>query len=254
MESIPKQTSLGIHSLSKSCLEGRKKGRKERKREGRKSNEWKVDKSSISRSRAISRGPFRSQDPIVQWGRGYPGLLLMLSVCTHGVCGYLHCQMLANIVTSTSHKGTELSDSESQSFSCVLTYRVSCETQRSPGREKGKLPKLDPAGVTGLVNRSRRWPRRALQRYLMWHAEQSSSHVWVVILLAAPSPSTSNTFWSEFRSKQSSFFISDGRKYYFVMIMMLSFTIVSSDMTLWYTITHNVMNSRISISGSLRSI
>ena len=89
-----------------------------------------------------------------------------------------HCQMLVNIITSTSHKGIEVSDSESQIFSCVLTHRVSCETQRSPGREKFELPKLDPAGVTGLVNRSRRWPRRALQRYPMSHAERSQVHTF----------------------------------------------------------------------------
>lgn len=89
-----------------------------------------------------------------------------------------HCQMLVNIITSTSHKGIEVSDSESQIFSCELTHRVSCETQRSPGREKFELPKLDPAGVTGLVNRSRRQPRRALQRYLTSHAEHSQVHTF----------------------------------------------------------------------------
>lgn len=73
-----------------------------------------------------------------------------------------HCQMLVNIITSTSHEGIEVSDSESQIFSCVLIHRVSYETQRSPGGEKFKLPKLDPAGVTGLVNRSRRRQRKAL--------------------------------------------------------------------------------------------
>lgn len=124
----------------------------------------KVDKSSISETEAVSRGPFRSQDPIIQWGRNLPGAAAHAECLHSWSMWYLHCQMLANIVTSTSHKGTgKLSDSESQSFSCVLTYRVSCETQRSPGREKASFPKLDPAGVTGLVNRSQTLARRALK-------------------------------------------------------------------------------------------
>lgn len=107
---------------------------KEKQEEGRKSNEWKADKSSISRSRAISRGPSRSQDPYCSVGQRLPAAAH--AECLHSWSMWVSTllrQMLATLLHPHLTRELEL-DSESQSFSCVLTSLtespVTCEIPR----------------------------------------------------------------------------------------------------------------------------